>query len=51
MANSLQIKGAIEKAEELSSYDWQIGPPKTKNDLIEFSATGVLESPETEPES
>lgn len=41
MANALQIKGALEKAENLTDYEWEIGPPRTKNDLIEFDASGV----------
>jgi hypothetical protein len=41
MANALQIKGAFEKAEELSDYEWEIPPPRTKGDVTEIFATGT----------
>lgn len=52
MANALQIKGALEKGETLSDYTWVIPPPRPKEDLHEFFATGTYrfapESNETE---
>jgi hypothetical protein len=41
MANALQIKGAFEKAESLADYEWEIPPPRTKDDVTEIFATGT----------
>ena len=41
MANALQIKGAFEKAEALADYEWEIPPPRTKDDVTEIFATGT----------
>lgn len=40
MPNALQLKGALENAEELSDYAWEIPPPRAKDDLTEIFATG-----------
>jgi len=41
MANALQIKGALENAAELSDYEWEIPPPRQRDDLTEFYASGT----------
>jgi len=41
MANALQIKGAIENARNLQDFDWEIPPPRTRDDLVELVATGT----------
>jgi len=41
MANALQIKGAFEKAESLADYEWEIPPPRIKDDVTEIFATGT----------
>lgn len=41
MANALQIKGAFENAESLADYEWEIPPPRTKDDITEIFATGT----------
>ncbi|MEX2581536.1 MAG: hypothetical protein WD342_20940 [Verrucomicrobiales bacterium] len=41
MANALQFKGALEAAPDLSDYEWEIPPPRPKDDLTEFFATGT----------
>ena len=41
MANALQIKGAFEKAENLADYEWEIPPPRIKDDVTEIFATGT----------
>ena len=41
MANALQMKGALEKSEALADYEWEIPPPRTKDDITEIFATGT----------
>lgn len=41
MQQALGMKGRIEKATDLSNYEWDIQPPRPKGDLVEFIGTGA----------
>lgn len=50
MANALQFKGALENAPGLSNYEWEVPPPRPKDDLTEFFATGTYRFSQDEEE-
>lgn len=41
MTTAIQMKSALENAELLSDYKWEIPPPNTANDVTELLATGT----------
>lgn len=43
MTNALDIKGALERSPELRNFEWNVGKPVPRNDLFEFTATGVYQ--------
>jgi len=50
MANALQFKGALERAPGLANYEWEVPPPRPKDDLTEFFATGTYRFSQNEEE-
>ncbi|MAS92686.1 MAG: hypothetical protein CMO55_05760 [Verrucomicrobiales bacterium] len=41
MQSALAMKGKLEKAENLSDFEWEVTPPRPKGDLVEFTCTGT----------